>query len=126
MQLLTMDSHITASCDELNKLNMEVVSRETLDYISIEPTLQDQIIVAQLGDKGVHIIKDMLTQKVEKYKCFVTIARAYYGSKTNLLFPKIKILGRKFWMRLISPNFLYTLKATRCITTFDPHIGGLG
>jgi hypothetical protein len=58
---MTMDSHITALCDELNKLNMEVVSPGTLDYISIKPTLQDQIILAQLGDNGVQIIKDMLT-----------------------------------------------------------------
>jgi hypothetical protein len=28
-----MDSHITALCDELNKLNMEVVSLGTLDYL---------------------------------------------------------------------------------------------
>jgi hypothetical protein len=40
---LTMDSHVTSLCDELN---MEVVSPKTLDYILIEPTLQDQIILA--------------------------------------------------------------------------------
>jgi hypothetical protein len=43
---LTIDSHVTALCDELSKLNMEVVSSGTLDYISVEPTLQDQIIMA--------------------------------------------------------------------------------
>jgi hypothetical protein len=37
---------------------MEVVSPGTLDYISVEPTLQEQIIVAQLSDKGVQIIKE--------------------------------------------------------------------
>jgi hypothetical protein len=26
--------------------------------------------MAQIGDKGVQIIKDMLEQKVDKYKCF--------------------------------------------------------
>jgi hypothetical protein len=67
---LTIDSLIAALCDELSKLNMEVVSPGTLDYISVEPTLQDYIIMTQLGDKGVQIIKDMFTQKVEKYKCF--------------------------------------------------------
>jgi hypothetical protein len=49
---------------------MEVVSPGTLDYILVETTLQDKIIMAQLSDKGIQIIKDMLTQKVEKYKCF--------------------------------------------------------
>jgi hypothetical protein len=46
---------------------MEVVSLGTLDYISVKPTLQDQIIMAQ-SDKGVQIIKRMLNQKVDKYK----------------------------------------------------------
>jgi hypothetical protein len=67
---LTVDSHVTVVCNELSKLNMEVVSLGTLDYISVEPTLQDQINMAQLRDKGVRIIKDVLTQKVEKYKFF--------------------------------------------------------
>jgi hypothetical protein len=40
---------------------MEVVPPGTLDYISVAPTLQDQIILAQLSDKGVQIIKEMLT-----------------------------------------------------------------
>jgi hypothetical protein len=48
-----------------------VIPSGTLDYVSIEPTLQDQIIMAQLSDKGLQIIKEMLTQKLEKYKCFL-------------------------------------------------------
>jgi hypothetical protein len=67
---LTIDSRVAALCDELRKMNVEVVSPDTLDYISVEPTLQDQIIMAQLSDKGVQIIKEMLNQKVDKYKCF--------------------------------------------------------
>jgi hypothetical protein len=47
---------------------MEVVSPGTLDYISVEPTLQEQIIMAQIGDKGVQVIKKILNQKVDKYK----------------------------------------------------------
>jgi hypothetical protein len=38
---LTIDSHVAALCDELSKMNMEVVSLGTLDYISVKPTLQD-------------------------------------------------------------------------------------
>jgi hypothetical protein len=41
-----------------------------LNYISIEPTLLDQIIMAQFGDKGVQIVKENLNQKIEKYKYF--------------------------------------------------------
>jgi hypothetical protein len=67
---VTMDSKIATLCDELCKLNMEVVSLGTLSYISVEPTLHEQIVMAQFGDKGVQVIKDMLKQKVDKYQCF--------------------------------------------------------
>jgi hypothetical protein len=67
---VTMDSKIATLCDKLCKLNMEVVSPSTLDYISIEPTIQEQIVLAQISDKGVQVIKEMLEQKMDKYKCF--------------------------------------------------------
>ena len=57
---LTIDSKVTSLCDELCKLNIEVVSSGTLNYISVEPTLHEQIIMAQIGDKGVQVIKEML------------------------------------------------------------------
>jgi hypothetical protein len=50
---LTMASRITALCDEMRKFSMEMISPGTLNHISIKPTLQDQIILAQLEDKGV-------------------------------------------------------------------------
>jgi hypothetical protein len=48
-------------------MKIKVVPSGTLDYISVEPTLLDQIVMAQLSDKGVQIIKGMLNQKIEKY-----------------------------------------------------------
>jgi hypothetical protein len=87
-----MDSHVTSLCDELN---MEVVSPKTLDYILIEPTLQDQIILAQLRDKGVQIIKDMLTQKVEKYKCFWQDNKGILWFEDRLVVPKDQNLRKR-------------------------------
>jgi hypothetical protein len=43
---IIMDSKVAALCDKLHKMNIEVVSPGTLDYISVEPTLQEQIIMA--------------------------------------------------------------------------------
>jgi hypothetical protein len=65
-----MDSKIATLFDELRKLNMEVISPGTLNYISVEPTLHEQIVLAQISDKEVQVIKEMLEQKVDKYKCF--------------------------------------------------------
>jgi hypothetical protein len=67
---MSMDSCVNTLCDELSKMKIEVIPSGTLDYIYIEPTLLDQIIMAQLGDKGVQIIKEILNQKIEKYKSF--------------------------------------------------------
>ena len=67
---MSMDAKVTTRCDELCKLNLEVISSGALNYISVEPTLQEQIVMAQIGDKGVQVIKEMITQKVDKYKCF--------------------------------------------------------
>jgi hypothetical protein len=52
-----MDSRINIMCDELSKMKIKVIPSSALSHISIEPTLQDQIIMAQLSDKGVQIIK---------------------------------------------------------------------
>ena len=67
---MMMDSRINTLCDELSKMRIEVIPSGTISHIFVEPTLLDQIIMAQLGDKGVQIIKENLKQKVEKYKCF--------------------------------------------------------
>jgi hypothetical protein len=57
-------------CHEMRKLNPEMISQGTLNRISIEPTLHDQIIMAQLNDEGLKIIKQKLSQEEEKYKYF--------------------------------------------------------
>jgi hypothetical protein len=54
----------------MRKLNLEIIHQGSLNHISVEPTLQDSIIIAQLHDEGVKIIKQQLAQGEEKYKCF--------------------------------------------------------
>jgi hypothetical protein len=92
---ITMDSKVATLCDKLCKLNMEVVSPGTLDYISVEPTLQEQIIMAQIGDKGVQVIKEMLNQKVDKYKCFRQDNKGVLWFEDRLVVPKDPKLRKK-------------------------------
>jgi hypothetical protein len=92
---VTMDSKIATLCDELRKLNMEVVSPGTLDYISVEPTLQEKIIMAQIGDKGLQVIKEMLNQKVDKYKCFRQDSKGVLCFEDRLVVPKNPELRKK-------------------------------
>jgi hypothetical protein len=92
---ITMDSKVAALCDELRKLNMEVVSPGTLEYISVDPSLQEQIIVPQTGDKGVQVIKEMLNQKVDKYKFFRRDSKGVLWFEDRLVVPKDPELRKK-------------------------------
>jgi hypothetical protein len=49
-------------------------------------------------------------KKWKSISSFDRIERAYYDSVADFLFPRIRNLGRKSWMRLISLNLPCTLK----------------
>jgi hypothetical protein len=90
-----MDSRIDTLCDELSKMKIEVIPSGALSHISVEPALQDQIIMAHLSDKGVQIIKENLHQKTEKYKCFRQDGKGILWFESRLMVPKNKDLKKK-------------------------------
>jgi hypothetical protein len=92
---MSMDAKVTTLCDELCKLNLEVVSLGALNYISVEPTLQEQIVMAQIEDKGVQVIKEMIKQKAEKYKCFRQDSKGIIWFGDRLVVPKDPELRKK-------------------------------
>jgi hypothetical protein len=121
---MSMDVRVTTLCDELCKLNLEVVSSGDLNYISVEPTLQEQIVRAQFEDKGVQVIKEMIKQKAEKYKCFHQDSKGIYGLEIDWLFPRTLSSERRYWMKPAFQNSPCTPVATRCITISDPYTSG--
>ena len=58
---LLADSYNKTLCSEMRKLNLEIIPQGTLDHIRVEPTLHDQIILAELKDEGIKIIKQKLS-----------------------------------------------------------------
>jgi hypothetical protein len=90
-----MDSRIDTLCDELSKMKIEVIPSGALSHLSVEPALQDQIIMAQLSDKGVQIIKENLHQKTEKYKCFRQDGKGILWFESRLVVPKNMDLKKK-------------------------------
>jgi hypothetical protein len=92
---MNMDAKITTLCDDWCKLNLEVVSSSTLSYISVEPTLHEQIVMAQIGDKGIQVIKEMIEQKVDKYKCFRQDSKGILWFGDRLVVPKNPELRKK-------------------------------
>jgi hypothetical protein len=119
-----MESKVTTLCDELCKLNLEVVSSGTLSYISVEPTLHEQIVIAHIGDKGVQVIKEMLEQRVDKNKCFRQDSKGVLWFENRLVVPKNPELRQKILDEALFPNFPCTPAVTRCIMISDPCIGG--
>ena len=63
---LSVELYNETLCAEMQRLNLEIIPQGTLSHISIEPTLFDQVIMAQLHDKGVGIIKQKLSEGEEK------------------------------------------------------------
>jgi hypothetical protein len=68
-------------------------TKHTPNNISVEPTLKEQIVLAQIGDKGVQVIKEMLEQKVDKYKCFRQDSKGVLWFEDRLVVPKNPELG---------------------------------
>ena len=85
---LSVESYSETLCHEMRKLQLEMIPQGTLDHISVEPTLHDQIIMAQLHDKGVGIIKQKLSQGERKYKCFRQDHKGVLWFESRLVVPK--------------------------------------
>jgi hypothetical protein len=79
----------------MRKLNLEMIPQGTLNHISIEPTLHDRIIMAQLHDEGVKIIKQKLSQGEEKYKCFRQDKNGVLWFESHIVVPKIHELRKQ-------------------------------
>jgi hypothetical protein len=67
---LSVEAFNETLCREMRKLNLEIIPQGSLNHLSVETTLGDNIILAQQCDKGLRIIKQKLAQGEEKYKYF--------------------------------------------------------
>jgi hypothetical protein len=56
-------------CSELSKLCLEIVPQGTLNAISVESILWDQLLMSQASDEGIKTIKQRLSQNDPKYMC---------------------------------------------------------
>jgi hypothetical protein len=73
---------------QIRKLNLEIIPQGNLNLISIEPILPDRIIMSQLHDEGIKIIKEKLSQGDAKYKCFHTDNQGALWFNNRMVVPK--------------------------------------
>jgi hypothetical protein len=112
-------------CNQMRKLNLELIPQGSLNLLALENTLRDKIIMSQLHNEGIKIIKSKLSQGEAKYKCFHIDPQGVLWFN-NLLYQKIINFESKFLMKLIYLNSLFIPVAPKCIKTCDNIFGGPG
>jgi hypothetical protein len=75
-------------CNQIRKLNLEIIPQGSLNLLSIESTLQDKIIMSQLHDESIKIIKLKLSQGEAKYRCFHTDHQGVLWFNNHIVVPK--------------------------------------
>jgi hypothetical protein len=63
------------------------VEQGNLNAISVESNLYDRIVLAQLNDEGVQLIKQKLVEEDPKYSCFHTDAKEVVWFEQRLVVP---------------------------------------
>jgi hypothetical protein len=113
-------------CYQIRNLNLEIIPQSSLNLLSIEPTLQDRIIMSQLHDEGIKIIKQKLCQGEAKYRCFHTDHQGVLWFNNRIVVPKDHQLRKQILDKDIYPSFLFILVVLKCIKTFGETFGGSG
>ena len=85
---LSAETYNQSLCDEMQRLNLEIIPQGSLTHISVEPTLHDQVIMAQLHYKSVGIIKQKVLEGENKYKCFHVDHKGILWFEDRLVVPK--------------------------------------
>jgi hypothetical protein len=75
-------------CNQMRKLNLEIIPQGSLNLLSMENTLRNKIIMSQLHNEGIRIIKSKLSQGEAKYKCFHTDPQGVLWFNKRLVVPK--------------------------------------
>jgi hypothetical protein len=57
-------------CEEMRKLNLEVVDQGNLYALDAKSNIYDRIVTTQRNDEGIQIIKQKLAEGDPKYTCF--------------------------------------------------------
>jgi hypothetical protein len=73
-------------CYQMKKLNLEIIPQGSLNLLSIEPTLQDRIIMSQLYDEGIKLSNRNYLREKQNISVSTQIIKEFYGSTIVLLY----------------------------------------
>jgi hypothetical protein len=101
-------------CEEMRRLNLEVVPQGSLYALTAESNLYDRIVTAQRNDEDIQTIKQKLAEGDPKYTVSSKITRMWSGLGNTLWFLLIQKLRRSSSMVITRPNFLFIPAVPRC------------
>ena len=108
-----VESYNETLCAEMQKMKLEIIPQGTLNHIFVEPTLFDQVIMAQLHDKGVGIIKQKLSEGEEKNKFFRVDHKGILWFDGRLVVPKNPELRKQIFDEAHLSKFSIHLGSTK-------------
>jgi hypothetical protein len=110
---LTVRTPDTTLCQEMEKLNLEMIQHGTLSQLKLESILLQKIIDAQRNDKGMKHIHEKI--EADKAKCFRKDDQGVVWFNDRIVVPKMMRSASKYWTKLILVDIPFILKALRCI-----------
>jgi len=102
-------------CQEMEKMNLAMVSEGTLANLTLTPTLRDHIIAAQKNNVGMGKIRQRIEENDPRVACFHLNGEGALWFKNRLVVPKDLSFGNKILVRLIFPDIPFTRAAIKCI-----------
>ena len=90
-------------CQEMEKLNMEIIQQGSLTNITIESTIRDQITTAQKENKGIAHIKERVRKG--KTTCFGIDDAGVLWFKNRLVVPKVPKLRQSIFEEAHTTRF---------------------
>jgi hypothetical protein len=101
-------------CEEMRRLNLEVVEQGNLYALAAESSLYDTIVTTQRNDEDIQIIKQKLVEGDLKYTCFQKDHKDVIWFGKRLVVPVNPKIRRQSLMRLICPSSLFTPTVLKC------------
>jgi hypothetical protein len=92
---VTLEPYNKALCEEMRKLNLELVEHGNLYAVSIESPLHERIAMAQLIDEEVQIIKQMFEERDPKFDCFWGDDKGVVWFSQRLVIPQDRDLRKE-------------------------------
>ena len=122
---LSTKTYNQSLCAEMQRLNLEIIPQGSLTHISVEPTLHDQVIMAQLHDKSVGIIKQKVLEGENKYKCFCVDHKGILWFEDRLVIPKTHKLRKQILDEAHLSKFSIHPGSTKMYRDLRQTFGGL-